>query len=288
MTLKAKWVFDDSFYEAKENADVRAEGTIARVMSFNVLTQWYNSAAKTDEFRLSSAFNTIKRYAPDVIGVQEFDHRWYNYVANLDGYAAVNASDYTVDGQNTYTTLLYNTNTVKVVEFEQVRLPTEDNWNCRNVVTAVFEFISGDNIGKQFIATSTHWNLNEPDRVKQASEMSVILDAWEAKYPDLPVISTGDFNASDGGDAISKYIEETGYSDAKNANEVGLLCNTYHGYGEHGYNQYSFGPSQINTTESIDHIFISSNVTSLYYSVIADIDALNGSDHCPIYADINW
>ena len=288
MLLKAKWRLEDSFYADKENPSLRAEGTTARIMAFNVLSEWYNKGAATSTVRTNYGFNTVMKYAPDVVSFQEFDEKWYDKAkTNLTGYKVINDDNRLVGGQITLTTMAYNVNTVKLIEYEQVRLTPSDNINTGNVVTALFEFISGDNIGKRFIVASTHWYLEEPKRILQASDMARILKGWEEKYPGVPLMSNGDFNAKDSFQAIKTYISETGYFDTKNAKEKGLVCDTYHGWiGTN--NTYSYGPQNIMTTESIDHIFASSNVESLYYDTVVDKDALCASDHCPIYCDLKF
>lgn len=288
MVLKARWRLEDSFYNIKENTSVRKEGTTARVMSFNVLTELYNASAPTNSYRTNLAFNTVKRYLPDVVAFQEFDSKWYDFAkTNLTGYKLINDDNRKVDGRTTYTTIAYNTNSVKLIKYDQVRLTPEDNWNCRNVVTGLFEFITGENIGKQFVFVSTHWNLEENPRILQAADMARILDAWEEEYPDLPVITCGDFNSYDSYESSKTYVSLTGYVDSKKAKEHGIICSTSHGW--IGINNtYSFGPSNIMNNEAIDHIYVSDNAEILYYDTVVDKEALSASDHCPIYSDLKF
>lgn len=50
----------------------------------------------------------------------------------------------------------------------------------------------------------------------------------------------------------------------------------------------SFSSKNITTNTCIDHIFATTDITSLYYSVIIDEDALSASDHAPIYSDLKF
>ena len=307
MTLRAKWIFEDDFFAIKENLDVRTEGTTARIMSFNVLADDWNNKPPVDDTRANQGFNTIERYQPDVVGLQEFDDAWYTKATTLlDGYTIVNADNNKVSSidnkeYTNYSTLAYNNSTVKLNEYEQVVLKTNDNKNCRNVTIGLFEFIAGENIGKQFVVTSTHWNLDEEPRIKQATEFATIIKSLEEKYPNTPIMSCGDYNGNDSQSSITTFISESGMYDTKNAEKVGLLCKTTHisnvmHTGERIKTNplhwlrgpISFFPSNVKTEECIDHIFATTDVKSLYATTIVDTDALNASDHCPIISDLQF
>ena len=302
IVLTAKWTFEDEFFAVKEDAHVRAEGTTARIMSFNILCDDYNNRPAVDDTRANQAFDTIERYAPDVVGLQEFDDEWYAKSKTLlDGYKVVNIDNNKINGVTNYTTLAYNTSTVKLISYEQKALATNNNANCRNVTMGLFEFISGDNVGKQFIVTSTHWELSENLRVKNAEETAKLLKEWEDEYPNVPIIATGDYNAYDDQQAAPTFLSETGYLDTKNAENTGIVCKTTHiGNGmlvgdkdtknpEHWLRgPVSFLPAHIEQTTCIDHIYTTTDVTALYYDTVVDSVALSASDHCPIYCDLQF
>lgn len=301
VTLKAKWTFEDSFFLPKENADVRAENTDVRVMSFNVLSATFNYNRPVEPTRSACAINTINRYKPDIIGVQEFDDDWYLTVEeNLNGYAIVNTDNKQLLGTTTnFSTLIYNTSTLKVIEYTQERLFSSDNPNCRNVTIACFEKLSD---GKRFIAASTHFNLNQAGRKIQYNHLYALVEKMMAIYPNVPIILTGDFNSNQISEEYSAFTSSYTFTSASNAQSKGLTCKTTHlGNGmrvgeldnanpDHWLaGKISFLPENIETENCIDHIFISNtNITSLYYSVIVDEDALTASDHCPIYADVKF
>ena len=304
VTLRANWTLEDSYFENKENADVRAEGTTARIMSFNVLADdWNNKPAVTDE-RANQGFNTIERYQPDVVGLQEFDDAWYSKAKTLlDGYKVINADNNKPFGATNYSTLAYNTSKVKVIEYSQEALFTNDTPNvCRNVTIGVFEFIAGENIGKQFMVSSTHWDLTETNRIIQASDLVGKLKKWEEKYPDLPLVMTGDFNTREETTSYNTFMNEGDYIDTKlEAQEKGIIGNSVHlgtpmRTSDRDYknpNHIYRGPATFSSANilmgtCIDHIFATTDVTSLYHSLIIDEDALNASDHAPIYSDLQF
>lgn len=304
--LKAKWTFDDEFFAVKENAEVRAKGTAARIMSFNVLCDDYNNKPPVDDKRANQVFNCIERYLPDVVGLQEFDDEFYAKSDTLlDGYKIVNRSNNKVNGHTNYSTIAYNASTVRLVNYEQIRLTPNDNDNCRNLTKALFEFISGDYEGKQFIVTSNHWNLTDSARVQQAKFVGEYYNSWREQYGyDVPIFMTGDWNSSDIQESYSTLLETAdNLYDTKHAEKIGLICDNYHlGNGlapatiEKATNisyfwtrgRESFLPSNVKSTNTVDHIFADEDVTSLFADTIVDDDALGCSDHAPIYSDLMW
>ena len=304
ITLRANWTLDDSYFDFDPNASVRAENTTARIMSFNVLADDWNNKPAVDDTRANQGFNTVERYQPDVVGLQEFDDQWYNQAKKfLDGYTIVNANNNKIGTATNYSTLAYNSSKVKLIEYGQESLFTYDSPNvCRNVTIGVFEFIQGENSGKQFMVSSTHWDLTEEMRIKQASELVQKLKVWEAKYPELPLLMTGDFNTREETTSYSTFMTEGSYIDTKwEALDTGITGNSIHlgtpmRTGDRNYKNpdhiyrgsASLSSANLLNNTCIDHIFATSDVTSLYHSLIIDEDALGASDHAPIYSDVRF
>ena len=302
ITLRAKWVFEDSFFEPKENASARAESTDVRMMSFNILSYKYNNQPPVDATRIANVTDTISRYLPDVVALQECDEKWYAGLnSNLSGYKFVN---YDTEDQNkvgdyvNYSTIIYNTETLELIEWEQTPLPTSDNVSGRNITVAVFR---NKESGKVFVCMSTHWCLSEKDRNANAVETLAKISEWQEKYPTSPIIIGADFNAFESEDSIISMTDNTGLFDTKNADSTGIICNGYHiGNGMRVEDKdvtnpdhwirgpFSFCLSNMKNKETLDHVFATDAVSSLYFSAIVDSDALNASDHCPIYCDLAW
>ena len=304
MVLKANYTYQDSFFAVDEHASERTASTKARIMSFNVLSGDWNNKPAVDDTRANQVFDTIERYQPDVIGLQEFDSKWYTKASTLlNGFELVNKDNNKIGDTVNYTTLAYNTETLSLIEYTQTKLPTCSTKKCRNVIIAAFEFIAGDYIGEKFIVSNTHWNLKEPERVSQASETYTILSDFQTKYPNVPLFLTGDFNAYDEYESIATFKSVSGYSDSKEVMlSADVVCNTYHigtpmrqsekpdySNPNHCYRgPASFGFQNVQTESSLDHIFVPSSSTVLFYNTVHDEVVLNGSDHCPIYIDISF
>ena len=160
---------------------------------------------------------------------------------------------------------------------------------------AIFELKSEP--GKQFMVTSTHFDLTSDRRVHQAIEMSGLVRIIESIFK-IPVYCTGDFNMREDSEEYMTFMEMLSYKSAKYASEKkGLVAVTTHlGDGTGSADDYTSGyyklgkvsyrQSKINSIKSIDHIFVPEETRVLYYDTIVDETALEASDHCPIYADI--
>ena len=125
---------------------------------------------------------------------------------------------------------------------------------------------------------------------------------YMATHAGLPLMMTGDFNAREDAESYAKFVTKTGFQDTKlTAEEKGIICNTIHlgtpmrtasrdyKNPNHIYRgPASFSSANILNTTAIDHIFATTDITSLYHSVIIDEDALSASDHAPIYSDLKF
>lgn len=295
VTLTAKWKFSDSFYNNDPNASVRAEGSNLRIMSFNILaSDWSNKPAvkgRDDKVR-----DVISRYKPDVVGLQEVNAEWYESLENnFSTYKLVNEDNNKINFKVNYSTIAYNTETVNLIRWGQSAYMVNYNKNCRNFMWAIFELKSEP--GKQFMVTSTHFDLTSDRRVHQAIEMSGLVRIIEGIFK-IPVYCTGDFNMREDSEEYMTFMEMLSYKSAKYASEKkGLVAVTTHlGDGTGSADDYTSGyyklgkvsyrQSKINSIKSIDHIFVPEETRVLYYDTIVDETALEASDHCPIYADI--
>jgi len=294
ITLKAKWTFSDAIFENDINSLTRAEGTDVRVMSFNILaSDWNNKPAVAGRDTLF--LDVIDRYKPDVIGMQEVNAEWYESLGKSFGtYRFVNEKYNKILGKVNYSTIAYNTETVKLISYGQKPYIVNYNENCRNLMWAIFE--SKAEPGKRFIVTTTHWDLTSERRIAQAFDMTGVLKLLENKY-NLPMFCTGDYNAREPSDEYYAFMQCSQFKSSKySAAEKGLVASTSHlGDGTGSKDDYTSGywklgpesyrQNQINTVQSIDHIFVSLDVDVLYYDTIVDSTSLSTSDHCPIYID---
>lgn len=317
-------VNQESFTYLSSNADKLDIDAKIRVMSYNVLSNDWNNKpqmhgydahnekypAGVNDGRDDQNKRTLLAFMPDVIGVQEFDDEFYDVMKKYHKeedyfpYRIVNENEkqYRLNGQNQtiYTTLMYNEDRVTLHYWKHTRFETADtNVNCRSYTYALFTL---NETGEEFVVVSSHWNhldSSKPDtptrEQEQAIETANVYKGLEEKY-DCPIIAVGDMNQIDSHPSIATLVDESGFVDAKySARNRGICCDTYHiGNGETTEPQKwyrgidSVLPELINTDEARDHIYLSKNVTSKYYTTVTTEDALNSSDHMPIFADLSF
>ncbi len=321
MVLKPYYSIGRDFTSLNPNSAELTPQAKIRVMSYNVLSNDWNNKpqmhgydahnekypAGISDGRDDQNKRTLLAYLPDVIGVQEFDDEFYQVMKKYHDeedfpYRVVNENEkqYQLDGKNQtiYTTLMYNEDKVTLHSWKHTRFQTADtNTNCRSYTYALFTL---NQTNEEFVVVSSHWNhldSSKPDtptrEQEQAIETANVYKELEEKYG-CPIIAVGDMNQIDSHQSIKTLEDESGFKDAKyTAKSRGICCDTYHiGNGDttepgkwfRGIDSVLL--ELINTDEARDHIYLSQNSESAYYTTVTTEDALNSSDHMPIFADV--
>lgn len=262
--------------EIEDQTEPEAKADV-RIMSYNILNPEWSSTGETAESRVEPFFNLVKKYMPDVIGLQEASYLWHNVINN-----ALQEDDtyqFACEKNNVFkenmTTFLYNTKTVRLVDESFFDL--EKNSDHRVLAIAIFEKISD---GKQFIVTNVHPapSSREEEYPRQMSKFTEYAQYILEIYKDKPIMMTGDFNTSEQSEYYTNFLKDTGVKDAKY--EAETLIRNYNTFA--GFNK----KASDNGKSCIDHIFVNDKVTVKTYDVIVDDGVEKISDHVPICADI--
>ncbi len=270
---------EEGFNAFSAGADAElAEGADTRIMSFNILSEEWDAAAVMEgrDIRVSSI---LLNYRPDVAALQEVSNAWYPILQNYVGEVYQFTRKKIPSGSGTYTTLVYNKETTKLVE-EGIHLYSVGNsQRLRSIVWGVFESIATN---QRYIVFTTHWNVvaeRQGNRMIQAAEMADLALSMNKKY-NADVFVCGDYNASESTAEYKSFIEKSGFVDAKtSAKVIKLACKTYHTL---------FQGVSTGTFESIDHITFSLETKPkvLFYNTLIQDYVIDASDHCPIYIDV--
>ena len=235
-------------------------------MSFNV---WVSSV--TDE-RKERVIDMIEKYMPDTIGVQEASVSWMNYLKkNLgDKYACVGVGR-DAGGSGEHSAIFYAKDKFNLIESDTKWLsatpdvPSKFEESSLNRIYT-YAILERKSDGKQFLCLNTHLeHTSEEARVLQAE---VLLEFLQA-HPDLPVICTGDFNTTKGGE-LYKTITSNRLADGA---ELALSTDnsaTFHAYGD--------------SSKIIDFCFVSRDTVLVEKYFVCD-EKINGdfaSDHHPV------
>lgn len=226
---------------------------------------WKNMATDCRDFVRAPQFaQMVRAYMPDVLNLQEYSaHMDAEFLPLIEKYGYVHTTTGTACDWNN-TPILYNKNTVKMIDSEFV-LFTPKKWSnhgSKSYSWAVFERLSDK---KQFAIINTHlWWKSEKaqpgsNQARAAQIRLIIAEAQciKAKYPKIPVFVTGDMNSEEGTMAIQQFFEAGFTPCYKVATEYANLGNGHHicSPGE-GYSRKSKRKSSERSKGAIDHAFI--------------------------------
>ncbi len=262
-------------YTFKDTTEL-ALGSDIRVMSFNVLCELWDDMAKNYEERAKTAAAVIRKYSPDVVGLQEMSdayHSKFNLLFGSD-YQFVDSKN--ENGNTNFSPLAYNTKNVTLKDHGTKIFAEGNSVKMRLMSWALF---TDKDSGKDFVVINTHWDLtgNSEYRTSQSNEMANFVNTLKTRF-NCPVITTGDYNTKENENQYKTYVNKAGLAEAKHtAKKAERKNTTYHTLG-----------TSVSTADanSIDHIFGTSDVEFLYYNTLIDKIIIDASDHCPIYADI--
>ena len=275
--LKADTRFDGVGFTFSESPAL-AEGAEMRIMSFNILSEYYGPKVGVEE-RKNIVMATILTYSPDVLGLQETTAAWQKALNPMfEGkYAFVDTK--TERGKTNMSPLVYNLEKVTLLEHGVKTLASGNSENMRVISWGYFERKSD---GKRFIVANTHWDLTAmpESRTKQAIEMGDFVSSMSQKY-NCPAITVGDYNTQSHQPQFQTYLDHSGLSDA------GLTAKVINRNYKSTHDLYQ---EQVPAPDilAIDHVFYSADVEALYYNMLIDKDVLNASDHFPVYADLRF
>lgn len=282
----------DKIMTFSQNGNVSLHATAAgsdlRVITSNVL---FSDKGTLDlKNRMLCLAETYLTYLPDVIGLQEARPA---EVAELlpylrDLYASVTFT--AADGKAVYQQILYRKDIFELKDcgFTRFRanvLPWGVSW-------AVLERKSD---GKMFALTNTHSTVmadtydpgkdNNTDgvvhRIANCETVLQTISDIRAKYPGIPIMSTGDWNGKDGSESLSPMNSSSLMKNAMTHATVSADTTTN--------SAHTIDKMPGNTGNTIDHIFFTDDVLSaLVHDVIVNDVVIMGSDHCPVYVDFKF
>lgn len=269
------------FEKGLSQADGQLEaGADVRIMSSNLLVHYSSWGGTSAKPRAKMFIELLNKYQPDVAGLQEVSDEWFCCLnRNLpDGYQFL--FPFTTGLFVNMTAMIYNSNTLKLIDSGKSVYSQGDNPRLRRVVWGVFE---EKDTGKRFAVTSTHFDLirtgTEAEELAimniQATEMIQLVTELEQKY-DCPVFSTGDYNAMEDGSIHGEYdapeIYEKLTQSLTDTKDMAVLKQC--------------GDAQGLEVPNYDHIFLKGEADVKSYQILSDSYITPLSDHYPIFIDV--
>jgi endonuclease/exonuclease/phosphatase family metal-dependent hydrolase len=257
-----------------------ALGQSMDIMTYNLrydntgdgINQWSN--------RKEKVFALIKKYDPEIIGIQEGLH---NQLQDLKKglpdyeYLGVGRDDGKQKGE--YSAILYKKDRFKVNDSntfwlsETPAVAGSKNWDAALTRVATWAVFTDKKSKKKFILINTHFDhVGKESRAKSAE---LLITQANTLAKSTPLIITGDFNCvrEDKPYQVIMTQKLIPLTDPAPANPPGTFC----GFKVNGIQ-----------CRPIDYIFLSSEWKSSLYQVITDSDGNNyPSDHLPVQVTLS-
>ena len=263
----------------KDNLILDKNDTDVRIMTFNLLAHYTSWGGTPVNERADLFFALRDGYLPDILGVQEMCYDWYNEInKNKSSYKFV--SPIKTAFPQKMTALLYNSDTMEVIDSGSVAFKNSANFKSRRIVWGVFKHKTTNEL---FTVVNTHLSFltdsEEADNFfTQARQVNSLYSCIETLYSQYhyPVFVIGDFNTKRRV-SYQKSVINTG--------SYGILNSLYTDAEDITENKYSGKNQSFNNTLN-DHIFIKGDIRIKNISILSQDCFTSLSDHYPLLADI--
>ncbi|CAA9438637.1 MAG: hypothetical protein AVDCRST_MAG22-3880 [uncultured Rubrobacteraceae bacterium] len=273
------------------------DGRTLRVMSFNIRGASHRDGINVWEGRAALNVETVKRYAPDLIGLQELHAPNLEvYKEELPGYARIMGPAYGTDAVEEFAAIFYDAERFEKLDFGGFWLsdtPDESSasWGNEVVRSANWAVLRDRESGVTLLHANTHLDhLSERARVEGNRLIVRQTEETATNHGHPPTIITGDFNCKPGS-APYEVFREHDFTDtflaAGNADDDEAF--TFH-----VFKGSSFKPSDTDKPFGrIDWILLRDTGGRLEvrsHQIPRDADEEAGlypSDHYPVLADLS-
>lgn len=278
-------VISDAEVQAKLEDRVRSDVNEITVMTFNVAAPWGSFLTNTlSDIRTKDAAEVIARVLPDSFGTQEMNTVWEARLAGFlpcyDSYGVQRGGDENKkkSEKNTIFWLKDKYDCIDKGTFWLSETPdTESRYTgagCNRVCTWVL--LENKTSGVRYLHMNTHLD-NASDEARRFGAQVIVqrLGELEQKYPGVPVLLTGDFNAA-AGSLPYQTLTGSGLTDLYTIAADSENVRSYQNWGE-----YSADPGM-----AIDFVFAKNIASAASCRVLSDTDT-DISDHYPVVAVID-
>jgi endonuclease/exonuclease/phosphatase family metal-dependent hydrolase len=249
-----------------------------KVMSYNIRFDNPHDSANAWPNRKNKVFELLKKYNPDIIGVQEaLLHQIDDILKALPEYSYIGSGRDDGKSKGEYSAILFNRNRFRVSDVqtswlsESPDIPGSKSWDAAITRIITSGKFTEKKSGQSFYILNTHFDHVGKEARKQSAG---IIKEKARKLKSAPVIITGDLNCTRNEDPYQVLMMNDGIQliDPAPSNPPGTFC--------------SFVVNSIEC-RPIDYIFHSSHWTSSHYQAITDNDGkYYPSDHLPVMIDL--
>lgn len=258
---------------------------IFNVMSFNIRYDNPGDSAHAWPYRKEMVASTIKFHEADLLGLQEaLEHQ----VQYLD--SALTEMDWVGVGrddgksQGEFSPVFYNKNKFELLDWGTFWLsetPDEISvgWDAALPRIATWSKLLLKSSGDSMLYINTHFD-HRGEKAREESAKLIRAKANELAG-NLPVVITGDFNATPDSAPYAAMTEGEDMDDA-----YALTVLPHHGPGSSFSGFVTTEPLQEN--RRIDYVFVSPDVKVLKHAILTDSNNnAYPSDHLPVFAEVS-
>ncbi|SBW06266.1 conserved exported hypothetical protein [uncultured Dysgonomonas sp.] len=256
------------------------------VMSFNIRYDNPDDSLNNWQYRKDVAAKTIKNQNADIVGTQEVLVNQLNDLkSRLPEYNAIGVGREDGIEKGEYSAILYKKDRFKGIKSgyfwlsETPEVAGSKGWDgaCERIATwAILEDISSK---KQLFFINTH--LDHVGKIARQEGVTLLLSRANALANGLPIIMTGDFNATPESDVIKHVTDVNSPEHLIHSKDIAVEKSrtdwTFHG----------FGKVPMERREFIDYVFVSKGIKVAKHSVLPEkLDDIFISDHSVVVAQI--
>lgn len=251
-----------------------------KVMTYNIRMDTEQDGVNAWPKRKHKVFELIKKYDPDMVGVQEaLHHQLQDLVINLNDYAYIGVGRDDGKEKGEYSAILYKKEKFEIKESntfwlsETPEVPGSKSWDAAITRVASWAKAVEKKSKKEFLIANTHF-----DHIgKEARKNSAMLikQKLTTLAGELPVILTGDFNCTRDEPPYQAMMESSSFKPIDTAPQLppGTFCG------------FEVGKMDC---RAIDYIFFTQEWKASHYQVIQDNDGkYYPSDHLPVMVEFS-
>jgi endonuclease/exonuclease/phosphatase family metal-dependent hydrolase len=250
-------------------------GQPLKVMTYNIRYDNPEDGPNRWDLRKEKVFALIKKYDPDVIGVQEaLHHQLVDIKKSLKQYDFFGAGRDDGKQKGEYSAIFVRKKRFKVLQqntfwlSETPEVPGSKNWDAAITRVVTWGKLHDKRSGKSIFMVNTHFDhRGKESRIHSAR---ILTDSAARMAKDLPLIITGDFNFTRDQPPYKVMMDSS----------ILRLIDTAPKKGEGTACGFEAG---VRPCTAIDYVFHTDQWTSQNYQVIKDNDGkYYPSDHLPV------
>lgn len=250
-----------------------------QVMTYNIRYDNPADSANAWPNRKHKVFDLLKKYDPDLLGLQEVLHHQLTEITGaISQYASVGVGRDDGKQAGEYSPILFKKTRFDLLDHntfwlsEQPTVPGSKSWDAAITRIATWALLQDKQSGRKFLVINTHFDHMGAQARKESA--AIIKTKATELSPEVPVIITGDFNCTP---------EEAPYQLMTDGELIELVDPTSQPMG-------TFCGFEVNKIEckTIDYVFLSSEWRADRYKVISDNDGkYYPSDHLPVTLSVS-